>query len=144
MFCRNCGAEIKDNAFMCVHCGVQTCDRIIPTFTSFNKCGLSKEEVTLPCKLTSLQVDERMCNLSRFGAQINVVGRNVLPNGFEYCLSTEIGLCSWGELMYVKVEKSSVGSIVNIFSKCAFPAQIVAWGKHGRNIKKIMNALEME
>lgn len=141
MFCKNCGAQINDKAVICVHCGAQICSRIIPTFSSFDKWGISKSEVTLPCRLSPEEVDDRMCNLSRYGILFNLVGRNVFSDGFEYSLTVNIGLCSWGELMYVKCTKTNEGSMVNIFSKCAFPLQICAWGKHDRNIAKIESAL---
>lgn len=141
MFCKTCGAEISDRAFICVHCGAQTCGRIIPAFAGFNRSGISKGEESFSCHLTPNDVDARMCNLSAYGVSFNVVGRNVLPDGFEYSLTTNIGPCSWGELMYVKCIHKGEESLVTVFSKCAFPAQIIAWGKHGRNIAKIRNAL---
>lgn len=143
MFCRNCGAEIKDNAFMCVNCGAQTAERLVPSFHRFDKGGLSKSEVTLPCPLSPLQIDERMLNLSKYGLLFEVVGRNVLSDGFEYSLTANMGICSWGELLYVRCTDSKCGTMVNIFSKCAFPLQIFAWGKHERNIEKIKFALDM-
>lgn len=141
MFCRKCGTEIKNNATFCVNCGTKTAERLVPSFACFNKGGISKSEVTLPCPLSPEQIDERMLNLPRFGVYFDLVGRNVLPNGFEYSLTAGIGLCSWGELIYVRSIASGQGTMVNIFSKCAFPLQIIAWGKHDRNIEKIRLAL---
>ena len=144
MVCKNCGAEISDKAFICVHCGTQTCSRSIPSFAGFDKSAISKSEETFTCHLSPNDADTRMCDLSAYGVLFNIVGRNVLTNGFEYSLEANVGLCSWGELIYVKVEKTDGGSIVTVFSKCAFPAQIIAWGKHGRNIAKIKGVLTAE
>lgn len=143
MFCANCGAEINDKAVVCVHCGTQTQGGRIPSFSHFKKSGFSKEEVTLPCRLTAAQVDERMCNLKKHGVPFALVGRNVLQNGFEYSLTANISWLSWGELLYVKAEASGAGSLVNVFSKCCFPLQIASWGKHGQNIRMITAALEI-
>ena len=143
MFCRNCGAVIKSNAVICVECGVQTTEMFIPSFSTFDKGGISKSEITLPCLLSPTQVDGRMLNLSRYGILFDIVGRTVLVNGFEYSLTTKIGICSWGELMYVRSIAHGRGSMVDIFSKCAFPLQIFAWGKHERNIEKIKEVLAM-
>ena len=141
MFCKSCGAEISDKAVVCVHCGVQTCTRVIPGFAYFDKSGISKSEESFLCRLSPNEVDARMCNLSAYGAIFDLVGRNALPDGFEYSLSANIGLCSWGELIYVRCAQHDAGSYVTVFSKCAFPLQVIAWGKHGRNIAQIRNAL---
>lgn len=46
MFCKNCGAEIKNNAFVCINCGAQVAERFVSTFPSFDKSGFSKSEGT--------------------------------------------------------------------------------------------------
>ncbi len=30
MYCKNCGQQIDDNAYVCIHCGVRTSDPIMP------------------------------------------------------------------------------------------------------------------
>lgn len=143
MFCTKCGAQIKNNANMCVNCGTLTKRGLIPSFSKFSKSGLSKSEITQPSPLSPMEVDERILNLSSYGLLFNVIGRNVLFDGFEYSIKAEMGLCSWGELIYIKCIENNHGSIVNIFSKCAFPLQIIAWGKHEQNIYAIKSVLDM-
>ena len=143
MFCKKCGAQIKNNAIMCVNCGTLTTKRLIPSFHKFSKSGLSKSEITQQSPLSPMEVDERILNLSRYGLLFDVIGRNVLVDGFEYSITANMGLCSWGELIYIKCTENNHGSIVNIFSKCAFPLQIIAWGKHERNINAIKHVIDM-
>lgn len=144
MFCKNCGAQIKNNAIMCVNCGTLTSTRLIPPFVNFSKNGISKSEITQNSPLSPIEIDERILNLSKYGLLFDVIGRNVLSNGFEYSITANMGLCSWGELIYIKCIENSHQSTVNIFSKCAFPFQIIAWGKHKRNINAIKSVLDME
>lgn len=143
MFCKFCGKEIREEASMCIHCGSLTETSAVPSFSDFNKRGLSKMEVTLPCPLSPKEIDARMLNLSKFGVLFDVVGRNILRDGFEYSLTIDMGLCSFGELMYIRSFHTNQGTLVNIFSKCVFPLQFISWGKHQRNIAKIKNVLEM-
>lgn len=143
MACEECGTQIDGAAGACPSSGVQATDRSIPPFSSFSKWGISKSEVTLPCTLSTTEVDDRMCDLSQHGVSFTLVGRNVLADGFEYSLKSGVGLCSWGELVYVKCTAAQAGSFVNIFSKCAFPLQVIAWGKHDRNIDAIKGALDI-
>lgn len=144
MFCRNCGADILDNAAICIKCGCLVERRSIPHFSYFSKSGISKSEETLPCPLTTNEVDSRMLNLSKYDVLFDLVGRNITDDGFEYSLTADIGLCSFGELIYVRCFATNHGTMVNIFSKCAFPLQLFAWGKHGRNIRKIKNVLGIQ
>ena len=142
MFCQKCGAQMSPTAGFCSNCGARVQTVAIRGFAAFSKSGLSKSEVTLPCALSTAQVDERMCCCFSRG-NILLVGRNILPDGFEYSLTSPMGLFSWGELMYVRCMATPTGSMVNIFSKCTFPLQLIAWGKHDRNIRQIASALSI-
>lgn len=117
------------------------CKQNIPEFPNFDKNALSSREESFTCPLTTEQVDEKMCNLSAHGISFNLIGRNILLDGFEYSLSVKINFFSFGERMYVKCIQNNTGSFVTVFSKCVYPLQVSAWGKHAKNIDKIKNLL---
>lgn len=138
MFCRNCGAEISDKAVMCVHCGATIHSGHIPRFGGFDRSGIARRyECTEDISLSPQEVDARMCNLSAYGVYFDLVGRNVLADGFEYSLQANIGPCSWGENIYVGCFRAGGGSRLNIFSKCAMPVQLLDWGKNRRNVNAL-------
>ena len=142
MYCRKCGSQIDDNAVFCAHCRTATGRRAMPPpFAFFDKSAMCKDERSFPCTLSPDEVDARMCNLSAYGVDFTLTGRNERPDGFEYTLSVGANFWSWGERMYVQCVKQSTGSQISVFSGCIWPLQWVAFGKNGRNIEKIRLAL---
>lgn len=139
VLCINCGAEISDKAVMCVHCGaMMRAAGHIPRFGDFDRSGIARRyECTEDISLSPQEVDARMCNLSAYGVYFDLVGRNVLADGFEYSLQANIGCCSWGECIYVGCFRTGGGSRLNIFSKCAMPVQLLDWGKNRRNVNAL-------
>jgi hypothetical protein len=144
MLCSNCGAQINDKAAICVHCHTPVRGFGIPPFPPFKKSGFlfASTEITRPCALSLNEIDSRMCNLSNYQVFFDLTGRNILPNGFEYKLSANMGIWSYGETIYVSATQYGPSTQINIFSKCVFP-QLISWGKNRRNIRQIARALDI-
>lgn len=136
MFCQKCGTQIPNDSAFCTHCGAPTNTHVVPSFAFFDKSGISKAEESFSCDLSINDIDAKICNMHANGLSLNLNGRNVLPDGFEYSITSNTSLFSWGEIIYIKCLRQGSGSYVTVFSKSAFPLQIISWGKHRRNISK--------
>jgi hypothetical protein len=59
-------------------------------------------------------------------------------SGRSVTASKGINFWSWGENLTVEVSRSGE---VWVRSECAFPLQIVDWGKNGRNCRALLDAV---
>lgn len=141
MICKKCGAEINDKAVVCVHCGTRTCLRDIPGFSSFENSGALRSERSFETDLEPGEVDDRVCSLSQYGLLFEVVGRNVIPNGFEYKLTTNMGIRSIGEQMYVRCERRKTGTHVYVLSQGIHWVQLITFGKNAENVRALQRVL---
>lgn len=55
--------------------------------------------------------------------------------------STGIGAFSWGEKLLVHLSRVPDGTEVMVRSECAFPLQLVDYGKNRKNVEQILRAL---
>lgn len=60
------------------------------------------------------------------------------PDGSGVSASIAMGFFSWGEQLTVRL--SPTGD-VHIQSQCAFPLQLVDWGKNSRNCRRFLEAV---
>ncbi len=55
--------------------------------------------------------------------------------------STGLGMWSWGEKILVQLSEVPGGSAVRVRSECAFPLQLVDYGKNRRNVQHVLDGL---
>lgn len=76
MYCKNCGRQIDDNAFICVHCGVRT-DSVIPLNKSEERafcshCGQEIDPNAYVCVHCGVKVLQDVPVSKRKGAHPNL------------------------------------------------------------------------
>lgn len=57
--------------------------------------------------------------------------------------SINVNLLSWGENITVSVGQHPQGSVVHILSECAFPLQLIDFGRNKKNVRRIAQGLEI-
>lgn len=56
--------------------------------------------------------------------------------------STGVGVWSWGEKLLVHLSRVPEGTQVHVRSECAFPLQLVDYGKNRKNVEQIVAGLQ--
>lgn len=60
MYCKNCGKEIDDKAYVCVHCGARTDNpAVIPKGKFCSNCGLELDKYASECPRCGVKVSDR-------------------------------------------------------------------------------------
>ncbi|PCC18897.1 hypothetical protein [Brevibacterium aurantiacum] len=72
--------------------------------------------------------------------QPGVTGVHMQPGRLS--ASVNVSWRSWGENLTVNVDEVPGGTVVRIRSECAFPLQIIDWGKNRDNVSQIKRGLE--
>lgn len=99
--------------------------------------GASYEE-TMTIPFASTDVWRRAIDV--LNHQQGVAGVNTRPG--QLTASVNTNWKSWGENLTIYVDEAPGGTVVRIRSACAFPLQIVDWGKNKTNVKRIRLGLE--
>ena len=76
MFCKNCGREIDDNAFVCVHCGVAVTSKKEVSNTKYSPWAIVGMIVSLASLIINLY-----CIVSIFGIIFSCIGMKQTANG---------------------------------------------------------------
>ena len=56
---------------------------------------------------------------------------------------TPMSLMSWGENVEAWISHGPRGASVRLRSECAFPTQVIDWGKNRKNVDRIFEALRL-
>lgn len=70
-------------------------------------------------------------------------GRNVWVSPPVIGADTGIGALSWGEKLQVHLAQVQGGTAARITSECAFPLQLVDYGKNRKNVEQIVAGLQV-
>lgn len=98
----------------------------------------AKYEETMNIPFAAADVWQRAIEV--LNQQPGVAGVNTQPGLLTASVNTNWR--SWGEKVAVHVDEAPGGTAVRIRSACAFPLQILDWGKNKENVTRIRLGLE--
>lgn len=99
--------------------------------------GASYEE-TMNIPIAAADVWRRAIEVLKY--QPGIAGVHTQPGVLSASVNTNWR--SWGENVTVFVDEAPGGTFVRIRSECAFPPQIIDWGKNKENVTQIRLGLE--
>ena len=99
----------------------------------------SREVRTLPGPIENYIA--RMRNIGAAGLKFTIAGESPVQNGLMFLLSHSISFSSWGETIKVYLIAQGNQTVVDVYSECALPTQIVDWGKNKENVAKVFGYL---
>ena len=65
-----------------------------------------------------------------------------VDNDNKILASKGLSLLSFGERIYVEIEKQDEDYLLNINSEPLIGVQLLSWGKHSKNVKKIITEIQ--
>lgn len=132
-FCTNCGAELKDNADICVSCGSKTYANEFSGTWSNQARELvitHNMEKTTEIVLKAIH-DVKSFKIKKVDSEENIIYVNVRMSMF-----------SWGERLTVYLNKMDDNKTQLSFnSKSKLGTEIAANSKNKKNIEKLINAI---
>ena len=81
---------------------------------------------------------QKLRNIAYSGMGFTFLSENNYSNAIVYILQNGVSFSSWGEQIRVTLTPQGENTLIDVYSECSLPTQVIDWGKNRENTSKII------